>query len=75
MAASITTTATTLESQLLEVAGAIQEGELALPEADRPDNVQILPDAENGTISVTVTLGAVFSSTGGDVTFTAIEYL
>lgn len=75
MADPITTTATSLEAQLLEVAGAMQEAELALPEAERPDNVSIIPDVENGSISVSVTLAATFAATGGELTFTTTEYL
>lgn len=75
MAAAITTTATTLEAQLLEVAGALQEGELALPEENRPDNVQIAPDPESGTVTISATLNVDFSATAGALTFTAVPYL
>jgi hypothetical protein len=75
MAAAITTTATTLEGQLLEVAGAMQAAELAVPEETRPDNVQILPDAESGTITVSVNMEAAFSASGGEISFTAVPYL
>ncbi|MEH2337097.1 hypothetical protein [Nostoc sp.] len=52
MAAAITTTATTLEGQLLEIAGHIQLGELAVPAETRPNNIQVTSDYENQLISV-----------------------
>jgi hypothetical protein len=75
MAASITTTATNLVAQVLEVAGALQSAELALPVETRPDNISITPDAEGGTISISMSIPVTFSSAGGSVQFTAVDYL
>lgn len=75
MAASITTTATTLVAQTLEVAGALQLAELALPVETRPDNISIIPDPEGSTISISMTIPVTFSSAGGTVSFTAVDYL
>lgn len=77
MAAAITTTATTAEAQLFEVAGAIQDLEAAALAAN-PDFEQLLTiatDAEAGTVTVTATIPAAFTSTGGVLSFTPTEYL
>lgn len=75
MAAPITTTATNLVAQLLEVAGAVQAAELAIPEETRPDNISFTPDTEGGTISISVSLPVTFSSAGGKISYTAVDYL
>lgn len=77
MAAAVTTTATTVEAQLFEVAGAIQDLEQAALAAN-PDFESLLTiaaDAEGGTVTVTATLPATFTSTGGVLSFTPGEYL
>ena len=61
MANAATLTATTLEGQLWEVAVRAQVAELAIPVADRPNNVQTTIDTENQTVSVTFTASATFS--------------
>lgn len=75
MAAAITTSATTLEGQLFEVANALQAGELAQPEASRPNRVSITCDTENAAIAVTVTLDATMTATGQTLSFVPIAYL
>lgn len=72
MAAAITTTAASLEEQLSEVAGAMQELEVAQGATNR---VTITPNVEGGTLTYSVTLPAVFSNTGGAVTMTPQVYL
>lgn len=77
MAAAVTTTATTVEAQLFEVAGAIQDLEQTALAAN-PDFESLLTiaaDAEGETITVTATLPATFASTGGVLSFTPAEYL
>lgn len=75
MAASITTTATTLEGQLLEVARELVELELAIPTDTRPDNAQIAIDLENLTVTVTASLPITLSGTGANIAIAAGEYL
>jgi hypothetical protein len=77
MAAPITTTATTAEAQLFEIAGAIQ----ALETTEATNDPTFEPaltlaiDAEGGTVTVTATLPATVTSTGGVLTFTPTPYL
>lgn len=75
MAAPITTSATTLEGQLVEVAKALQEAELAIPDVNRPNNVSVGLDPETLTITVTGTLEATLSGAGGSVTLAPVAYL
>jgi hypothetical protein len=77
MAASITTTGTSVEKQLFEVAGAMQALETAAAAAD-PEFVPLVTlaiDAEANTVTVTATLPAIVTSTGGVLAFTPDEYL
>ncbi len=75
MAAPITTTATTLEGQVLEVARSLQELELNIPPDNRPNNVSIAPDFEALTVTISITLPIVLSGTGNQVSFAAGTYL
>ncbi len=75
MAASITTTASSLEGQLYEVAIAIQEAELAVAEDSRPDNMTINYDLENLQVSISATLPVTLSGSGGSATIAADTYL
>ena len=61
MAASIETTATTLEGQLWEIALKTQLAELAIPVETRPNNIQTTVDTENQTVSITFSVPATFS--------------
>ena len=77
MAAAITTTATSVEKQLFEVAAAIQDLEQAAATAD-PTFTPLLTlaiDAEGGTVTVTATLPATVTGTGGTLSFAPQEYL
>lgn len=66
MAAAATLVATTLEGQIWESAVRAQVAELAIAEADRPNNIQTTIDTENKTVSVTFTAPATITigSTG-----------
>lgn len=77
MAAAIVPTATSLEKQLFEVAGALQALEVAQTEVDPTFEslVTLAIDAEGGTVTVTATLPAVIASAGGVLTFTPENYL
>lgn len=74
MAAPITTTATTLEGQLAEVASALQLAEKAV--VDNPQNrVAITFDVDNGELSIQATLPAVFSYSGSMASMSAAAYI
>lgn len=77
MAAAITTTATSLEKQLFEVAGKMQELEVAATAANEEFEqlMNIAIDAEGGSVTLSITLPATIASTGGILTFTPAEYL
>lgn len=75
MAASITTSATTLEGQLIEIVKAMQVAELAIPEATRPNRVTIDADYEASTLTVTGSLQFTLSGTAGAITVTPVAYL
>lgn len=77
MAAAIVTTGTSVEKQLFEVAGAIQELETAaaLTDPEFVANLTLAIDAEANTVTVTATLPATVTSTGGVLSFTPAEYL
>ena len=74
MAAPITTTSTTLEGQLVEVASALQEAEAAV--TDNPENrVSLQFDLDNNSIGVQANVSAVFSHVGGKASMEATSYL
>jgi hypothetical protein len=75
MAASITTTSTTLEGQLYEIAREMQEKELSIPEETRPNNTNLAFDLEAGTVAITVTLPITIGGSGNQVILTAGTYL
>jgi hypothetical protein len=75
MSSAITTTATTLPGQFLEIARELQEAELSIAEGLRPNNIQITTDVENLTVTITSTLPISFGGTGGAMSFTANDYL
>lgn len=78
MAASIATTALTLEGQILQTATRLQLAELAYNTAnpDTPvNNVVIASDVEAGTVTITATLPATFSDDAGALKATADAYL
>ncbi len=75
MAAAFTTTASSVEGQMFELARHMQELELAIDEATRPNNVTLAIDVEAQTAQIVVTLPVVLSGTGNQVAFTAVPYL
>ena len=76
MAAAVTTSATSVEGQALEIARELQTLEAVQSTADTPlNNVQIDTDIETGLISITMSLPVSLSGTGGAVTLSATEYL
>lgn len=79
MAAAHTTTATTIEKQLFEVAGKMQELEVAAAAADTTGTfsplLNMAIDAEGGSVTLAITLPATISTVGGVLSFTPSEYL
>ena len=76
MTASITTTSTTLEAQLLEVAGNVQVTEAAQSTADvELNNCQIDFDLEAGTVSISAILPISTAMVSGKLEMVAQEYL
>jgi hypothetical protein len=76
MAAAITTTATTLEGQAFEIVQALQILELAIPEADRPNQVTIDTDYEALTAALAVTIPISFVTiAAGKMEISANTYL
>lgn len=73
MAAPVTTTATTLEAQLVEVAKALGDAEQAL--STPVNNLSINLNEGNGTIAIQVTLPATFAQSAGQLTATPTEYI
>ncbi|MBW4480496.1 MAG: hypothetical protein KME54_27580 [Tolypothrix brevis GSE-NOS-MK-07-07A] len=76
MAASIASSATTLEGQLWETALRVQLAELAIDAATRPNNIQVNVDTENQIVSVTFSVPATFSvSSDGSLVASPTAYL
>jgi hypothetical protein len=79
MANPITSTATTLEKQVIEVAQALEAAERtynALPSTlNQVNNVSVALDQEGRTISVTISLPATVTATAGVVSMTPDAYL
>lgn len=75
MAASITTTANTIEGQLLEIAREMQEQELAIAAADRPNQVGLNFDVDGLVVTISIQLPILISGTGGSIAFAAAPYL
>ncbi len=77
MSAAITTTATTLAGQFIEVASALQAAEIAALAADpnAANNVNITSDSDDGQIVVNATIPASLSSSGGNFALTPDDYV
>ena len=75
MAAAITTTATTLEGQILEVVNSANAQEQALSDELNLGLFSVAMDPEGGTVTVTATINATFAASGDALTITAQEYL
>lgn len=78
MAASVATTAPTLEGQVLETVGNLQLAEAAFNAAN-PNNtvnrVTISPNIDGGEITFTVSLPILSTVVGGALTSTVAAYL
>ncbi|MEM9220606.1 MAG: hypothetical protein AAGD25_40585 [Cyanobacteria bacterium P01_F01_bin.150] len=75
MAAAITTTATTLEGQILECVNTANTQESALSDDLNQGLFNVAVDPEGGTVTVTATLNASFVSNGNKLEVTALPYL
>ncbi|WP_413176515.1 hypothetical protein [Anabaena azotica] len=76
MAASVTTTATTLEGQVFECVQKLQLAEQAITTEPIPNNVTIAPDVDNLSVTLTVTLPMTFAvGTGGKMEITPTAYV
>lgn len=76
MAASVTTASTTLEAQLLEIAGEVQVLEQTQSTDELPlNNCQIDFDLEEGTVSITAILPITYAVVAGNVSIEAGTYL
>jgi hypothetical protein len=78
MAAAFTTTATTLEGQVLELARQLQAGEQAFNTANPNtpvNNATLTPDLEGQTIAIAINLPIAVSGTGNQLTVAATPYL
>ena len=75
MAAAITTTATTLEGQILECVNTANSQEQALADDANLGLFNVAVDPEGGTITLTATINATFASNGNKLEATAVEYL
>lgn len=64
----------TMEEAILEISSMIAAVELLVPEADRPDNIQIAFDEDSLNISATMPFNATILPTGA-VNCVAIDYL
>lgn len=77
MADALVTTGTTIEKQLFEIAGKMQELETtaAAANSEFTSLLTLALDAEGGTMTLTATLPATIASTAGVLSFTPDEYL
>jgi uncharacterized protein YqgV (UPF0045/DUF77 family) len=78
MAAPITTTATSLEGQLVEVIQAIEAAERAYNTANpaaTKNQVSLSVDPEGATIAGSFSLGCLVTGAGGTLNFATVAYL
>lgn len=75
MAASISTVATTLEGQLVEVLREIEAREQAVPADERQNRVSITVSGDNSTLTASVLLATTTVGTGGQFGVAPVEYL
>lgn len=78
MAASFTTTATTLEGQALEIGRELQKAEEAynLANPNTPvNNTQLSTDFEANQITITITLPVAVTGTGNQLAIASAPYL
>lgn len=76
MAAAVSSTATTVEGQFLDIARELQVLEAAQSTDETPlNNVQIDTDIEAGTVTISATLPITLGGAAGAMTMTAGTYL
>ena len=75
MSKAISTKATTLSGQVVEVCNALQQAELAVAQENRPENINITSDSEEGTITIAATIPATLTGTGGIFSLTPVDYV
>jgi len=78
MAAPIVFTGTSLESQALQLAQALQTQEQAVipaENAEAPNNVTVSYEADGGNVAIAFTLPVTLSSTAAGLVLTAVPYL
>ena len=66
---------TSLEQQAYLVGLELQKLELALPEAERPDNTQVTFDTEAGTVAVALSLNTTLTVADGNAVIGVEPYL
>ncbi len=62
-------------SALAEIAGKLALAELAIAPADRPNNIQVVPDQEAETLTITATIPVTITSSPNGFTATVVDYL
>jgi hypothetical protein len=75
MAAPFTTTSTTLEGQMLEVARELNDADLALPETERTGRTTMSFDFAALEVTIVQTLPITLAGTGNAITVSAAPYL
>lgn len=75
MAAAITTTATTLEGQLVEVLREMEALEQATSADTRQNRVSVSINGDNSTLSASVLLQTTTGGSGGQFAVSPVEYL
>ena len=75
MAAAITTSATTLEGQILECVNTANTQEQALADDANLGLFNVAIDSEAGTVNLTATINASFTTNGDKIEITASPYL
>jgi hypothetical protein len=68
-------TLSSLEEQIYVAALQLQNAELAIPEDDRPDNATVEFSAEDGNVSLSITLSTDTSIENGKAVISAKPYL
>lgn len=75
MAAAITTTATTLEAQLIEVAQAVLAEEQGIAAEERPNRIGLAIDTEALQANVSFNVDVTVGGSGGVLSYEPVSYL
>lgn len=75
MAAAITTTATTLEGQLVEILREMESREQAVAADQRQNRVSVNISGDNSTLTASVLLATSTGGSGGQFAVSPVEYL